>query len=313
MAVMNPTLRIAIVALSIWAVTSACHGQIKVIVDRNDTESATAGWQFKAAPLPCRNDAATQAKFTIVDGRQAANSGDLDKLHDGKVPVDEDQPSENFFFDTGSDGGRILVDLVTSVEIRQVNTYSWHPSTRGPQVYRLYAAIGDSNAFNPQPRRDLSPEACGWKLIADVDTRPGPGGSGGGQTCVSISGPNDLLGTSRFLLFDIRPTERSDPFGNTFFSEIDVVDRHSTPEPVTSSVELSSKPIREVVETDGGTYQITIDTTETPDLTDWVHRELAPVVREWYPRITLVLASDGFKPPAQVRIIFRANGQAERR
>jgi hypothetical protein len=37
------------------------------------------------------------------------------------------------------------------------------------------------------------------------------------------------LGTFRYLLFDVHRTESADPFGNTFFSEIDVVD-DTTPE-----------------------------------------------------------------------------------
>lgn len=74
----------------------------------------------------------------MLDGEPNPNSGAIDKLRDGCLPVDEDQPSENFFFRAGSKGGAILLDLGRQVTI-EINTYSWHPSTRRPQVYKLYA------------------------------------------------------------------------------------------------------------------------------------------------------------------------------
>lgn len=38
-----------------------------------------------------------------------------------------------------------------------VNTYSWHPSTRGPQVYKLYASDGAAQTFNPKPEKGRRP------------------------------------------------------------------------------------------------------------------------------------------------------------
>lgn len=63
---------------------------------------------------------------------------------------------------------------------------------------------------------------------------------------------------------------------------------------------------REVVEIAEGRYQITIDTTEAPDLTQWVRDELVEVVRQWYPKIVELLPSDGYEPPRSVEIAFRA-------
>jgi hypothetical protein len=68
------------------------------------------------------------AVFTIVDGAEDNNGGGLEKLHDGRLPTEEDEPSENFFFHSGTDGGRLLVDLGNAIDIKQVNTYSWHPA-----------------------------------------------------------------------------------------------------------------------------------------------------------------------------------------
>ena len=38
---------------------------------------------------------------------------------------------------------------------------------------------------------------------------------------------------------------------------------------------------KQIVQSGGGKYQITIDTSETPDLKDWATANLAPVVKEW--------------------------------
>ena len=54
-------------------------------------------------------------------------------------------------------------------------------------------------------------------------------------------------------------------------------------------------------------YQITIDTTETPDLTRWVQQELAPVVKTWYPKLVEMLPSEGYEAPTRVSITFSAD------
>jgi hypothetical protein len=105
-----------------------------------------------------------------------------------------------------------------------VNTYSWHPDTRGPQVYKLYASDGSAAEFKADPKRSTDPEKCGWKLVAKVDTRPKEG-IGGGQYGVSISDNGGSLGKYRYLLLDTNQTESDDPFGNTFYSEIDVIEQ----------------------------------------------------------------------------------------
>ena len=104
------------------------------------------------------------------------------------------------------------------IEIGQVNTYSWHPNSRGPQLYKLYAADGSDPKFNPDPKRGIDPATCGWKLIALVSTLS-DSGDGGGQYASSVSD----IGKYRYLLFDCYVTELYDNWGNTFYSEIDVM------------------------------------------------------------------------------------------
>lgn len=296
---------VAVAVVLAFAVVS--RAEIKTVVGHHRNEDAAADFKLANVPVPSQSDAAAKAAFTIVDGQRDGNGGDLDKLHDGKIPTEDDQPAENFFFNAGTDGGRILIDLGHVIAITQVNTYSWHPETRGPQVYTLYAGNGDANGFNPQPKRGTDPQMCGWKRLAQVDTRPKEGQSGG-QYGVSISNSDGVLGTYRYLLFDISQTETADPFGNTFYSEIDVVEPNAPVIAAAPAIQPAVEVRQEIVDAEGG-YQITIDTTETPDLTEWAHKDLAPAVREWYPKLVKMLPSEGYEAPKRVSVTFSANMQ----
>jgi hypothetical protein len=139
-------------------------GGIEVVSERNEGETASAAFKFKNVSQPAKLDAAEKATFTLVDGQADTNGGDLTKLHDGRLPREEDQPSENFFFRPGTAGGRIRIDLGTNLVIKQINTYSWHPGTRAPQVYRLYGGDGSAPGFNAEPKRDTDPNRADGKL-----------------------------------------------------------------------------------------------------------------------------------------------------
>ncbi len=202
------------------------RADVKVTVERNEGEKATPDFKFKEIPSPTAPNAATSAKFSMVDGDKDGGAADLDALHDGKLPSEEDEPATNFFFSAGSEGGSIVIDLGKLVDIKTINTYSWHPNTRGPQVYSLYAADGTEKDFNAAPSKDVDPLKAGWKLITKVDTRPKTGDPGG-QYGVSISDSGGTLGKHRYLLLVISRTESDDDWGNTFFSEITVVDANA--------------------------------------------------------------------------------------
>ena len=195
---------------------------VKVTVDHNTGSAETADFKFKNVPSPSKDDAARKAKLTLVDGEIDGNSADLSAIADGTLPSYEDEPVSNFFFNEGTNGGRFTMDFGSAIDIAQVNSYSWHPNTRGPQFYKLYASDGTDPKFNAAPKSKVDPASCGWKLIASVDTRPKQG-DGGGQYGVSISDTNGSLGKYRYLLFDCYVTETDDDFGNTFYSEIDVI------------------------------------------------------------------------------------------
>jgi hypothetical protein len=292
---------VCVAALLAWSF--AGQAEIRITAEHNAGDRAGASFKFEKVPAPSKGDAATKAKFAIIDGERDNNGGELNKLNDGKVPNEDDQPSENFFFGPGADGGRLRIDFGDRITIQRVNTYSWHSNTRGPQVYKLYASDGSVDGFNAEPKKAADPESCGWKLLAKVDTRPKEG-QGGGQYGVSISDSSGNLGQYRYLLLDISRTEDKDPFGNTFYSEIDVVDPNAPDVAVTTE---DAKPITKSFDADGGRYRFTVDTTVAPDLTEWADKELRPVVQQWYPKLVAMLPSEGWQPRTNVTLRFRDN------
>ncbi|MEK7952151.1 basic secretory protein-like protein [Luteolibacter soli] len=259
-----------------------------------------AGFKLDPVLPPAIDDIASKATFSIIDGQKDGASPDLAVLNDGKIPQSEDQPSANFFFANGSDGGRIGVDLGSVTSLRSIATYSWHNKERGPQLYKLYAADGRAKNFNAAPKKGTDPATCGWVPLAEVDTRPKTG-DGAGQHAAEISNKNRRpLGSYRYLLFDISKTAE-DAFANTFFSEIDVVDAGQ------SEVQRI-KPLEKIVKnykSKDGKFRYIIDSTKAPALTEWSEKELLPVVEEWYPKLVALLPSNGYRAPDQVTFEYR--------
>ena len=211
---------VALAALSCLAL--AAPAGVKVTVERNTGGAATGEFKFKNVPPPAKDDAATHARLALVLGQRDGNSAPLGALTDGALPNSEDEPRANFFFNAGADGGRFRLDLGALIEIAEVNSYSWHASSRAPQVYNLYASDGTGEKFNDAPDANTDPRSCGWTFIATVDTRAEQG-EAGGQYGASVADAGGTLGKYRYLLFDVVPTEYEDPWGNTFFSEVDVI------------------------------------------------------------------------------------------
>ncbi len=286
-----------VVWLSLTALASA---EVKVATGYSAMGS---GFTFQTVPSPANNDAATAARFILLDGVRDQNGGSLDVLHDGQLPSMDDQPLKNFFFNAGTDGGRIQVDLGRTIHVKRIGTYSWHSGARGPQVYALFAADGKAAGFYPGPKRGVDPTRCGWTFIANVDTRT-KDNAGGGQYAVAITADKGVIGSFRYLLFEISPTERRDPFGNTFYSEIDVLDAEG-PEP-TSDKSLVS-PIQKAFDAENGTYLFVIDVTDAPDLALWTEQTLKPVIQTWYPKLVALLASDGYQAPTDILLRFRSD------
>jgi hypothetical protein len=280
--------------------TGVSFAGINVVVDHN--EDANPDFKFKHVPSPSKNDAASKAKFSVVSGEEDPAGGGLDKLNDGSLPTEEDQPSENFFFNAGTEGGRLLVDLGGAIGIRQVNTYSWHPGARAPQVYTLYASDGAGAGFVARPATGTDPVKAGWQLVARVNTWK-KSAEPGGQYGVSISDSDGTIGKYRYLLFDCQRTESEDDFGNTFYSEIDVVSSEAAGAAAATEAMVTGQTF--VTNSADGKCEITIDTSRATDLTGWAHTKLAPALAEWYPKIVALLSSEGFTAPAGFSVSIR--------
>jgi hypothetical protein len=59
-----------------------------------------------------------------------------------------------------------------------------------------------------------------------------------------------------------------------------------------------------VISAPDGSAEITIDTSKAPDMTDWAEHKLAPVLAEWYPKISAMLPTPGFTPPKKWSVVI---------
>lgn len=283
--------------LGLVTLTASADAQTKVWIDRNEHDKS---FRFEKVPAPATNDAAREAEITLIAGERDGSGAEFAALIDGKMPTSADQPASNFFL-AGSHGGRLAIDLGRVITVGRVGTYSWHAEGRGPQAYKLYGADGSAVGFDPKPAEGVDPTTVGWKFVADVNTLPQSGGPGG-QYGVSVAGSSRAgIGRFRYLLFDIVKGVPDDPFGNTFFSEIDVVDVDG---PELVATEAPEKVMKEFQSPDRK-YTFTVDATLAPDLMPWTEKELMPVVFEWYPKIAKMLPSSGYREADKILMEYR--------
>jgi hypothetical protein len=215
-------LRFGLLFTSAVSAGLAC-AQPRITIAHNDNKSANPEFKFANVPAPSRDDAAAHARVLMVDGEADGNGADVGALIDGVLPTSGDQPRRNFFVTAGSGGARVLIDLGKLMDIAAINSYSWHPNSRAPQVYRVWGSDGSDANFLAEPKANVDPRTAGWRVIATVDTRSPDEEKDGGQFGVSITDQKGSLGRIRYLLFDFYVTEVADNFGNTFYSEIDVI------------------------------------------------------------------------------------------
>lgn len=255
-------------------------------------ERTREGFRFETIPAPALDDAAAGARLSVIDGRGDRNSAAPAVLVDGRLPTGEDQPSANFFFAQGSEGGRLRMDFAEPAEILSVASYSWHRGVRAPQVYKLWGNAEEAAGFEAG--------GGGWTLLGGIDTRRAKGA--GNQHAVLVSdSAGKPLGRFRSLVFEVARSDGRDPFGHTFFSEIDVV-TSDAPRPERYE---APRPVVKTFRTKDGKYRFVVDLTKAPDLTEWVEKELMPVVEEWYPKLVAMMPGEGFDAADTVRMEFK--------
>lgn len=281
---------------------SRVHAGTDVLVQ---SDSDGVRFSFPRIARPAVDDLAAKGTWRVIAGRPDRNSGGSVCLSDGRIPRSSDDPRANFFFAAGTGEGLLVLELQQAAEIRQIVSYSWHTGGRAPQVYTLYGATGEEPGFRfPAAVQDLA-GLTGWSRLATVDSRSA--GIAGGQHAVQVSDAAGSLGRFRHLLFHVLAADPADRFGQTFFSEIDVV---SGAADRLQRVELPE--VRELTfATQNGEYQFTVDTTAAQELESWTDQQLRPVILEWYPRIVQLLPGPGFQAPRKVR--FRYQPDAEMR
>ena len=295
---MNRPSRLAVASLAALCLAGAARADVTATVGHLTFDDATPAFKFPGVPAPSADDLATDAKFTLIAGEADPNGPGLEALHDGKTATSSDDAAASFFLAEPTVGGRLKIDLGAVKDVGEVNTYSWHTGSRAPQVYTVYASDGESQDFDADPKMYLDPAQAGWTLLASVDTRPKAGGTEGGQYGVSLNDRDaGSLGKYRYLLFDLSRTESEDPFGNTFFSEIDVVAKDKT---------QMLAPVAKNANPDDGTFKVTVDAAGlSPDMAKWAHEKLEPVCKAWYPKIVKLLPSEGFTAPRSFTVAFR--------
>ncbi len=289
--------------LALWSAGSidllaAQEPRVQTVLRYQPNERADAGFQFDQIGPPSKTDAGNIAKVTVLAGRPDGNSAGLSCLTDGQTPRLPDQPRRNFFFDGRGRGGRIMFDLGTDIDVREIRAYSWHPNVRGPQVYQVYgAAAGDETTLELQ--RSDDPSRKGWSPIAEVDTRELSKVMGGQYASAIRTRDGAPLGSFRYVLFEVHSTSDRFNGAETFFSEIDLLDGKEyelvVPERRLDTVLIDDQ------------YKIDIDTTEVPELQPWVQEVLVPVCKSWYPRIVELLPSDSYEAPRAFTIVFKSD------
>lgn len=287
-------------ALSCLALS--CLAADSEVVSRHVSSSdASPAFKFDGVAAPAKNDAATRGTFSVIEGAVDPNSGGLRCLTDGRLPAEEDAPGQNFFFRAGSRGGRLLLDLGREVPVSAVRSYSWHPGSRGPQTYSLYAAIGTEAGFQEKPTGETDPTKAGWQFLGKAAPPQGQD-EPGGQYAVQITPRPGTNLVCRYLLLDVVPTAENDPFAHTFFSEIDVIDADAKDEPVS----IAAAKALETFTSPDSNYTFALDVSETPELADWVRSRIIPMTKEWYPKVVKLLPSEGYEAPKKVTIEFKA-------
>ena len=165
--------------ISILLLIVAALFDARVTFEHNPNSVANREFKFGNIASPSKDDAAANAKLTLIDGDLDQSSGSLSTLVDGRMPQDEDEPGGNVFFRAGSTGGRFRMDFTDADRDRSNQLVLMAPKLAWPTVVQSLRSRRIRAKFNLDPKRGVDPASCGWKLIALVSTLPDKGDDGG--------------------------------------------------------------------------------------------------------------------------------------
>lgn len=193
------------------------------IVTRIEPGCGTTAFSFPSIAPPSASDYADKANgYARIKGLSVQphpNSGGFSSLIDGKAQTHPDSPKESYFT-SASQPTPLLIDLGKSIDIREINTYSWHQHqkikghrNRAHQRFVVYGYSGEV-----APELPVAKYSNNWQRIARVNSdrffqvterlnRPP-------QQATSITSPSGHLGHFRYILIISHPS--------TFFGEIDI-------------------------------------------------------------------------------------------
>lgn len=303
-------LSLSFTSLSIVAIPSSLAQQTDTesesaarVQIRMESSAQESGFQFPTLAEPSDSDAGNVAKVTVIDGQADRNSAAFSVLTDGRLPSERDQPSRNYFF--GGRGGTLMWEWDTEVSLQAIRIYSRHPGMRRQQRWHVWVPDGerDWEQRRAQTREQVASghlASAGWQKLGTVDTRdrnlPADRPVGTELRLDDADGMK-LKG----LLLQVECPDPDDRQSNTFLSEIDLIDGKSYPL-------AKAEGQVDSIKTEAG-HEIVFDTTDLPEIREWVNRDLKPACREWYPRIARILASEGFTEPQKFTICFHRDMQ----
>ncbi|MCM8540906.1 MAG: hypothetical protein NE328_11580, partial [Lentisphaeraceae bacterium] len=187
---------------------NAKAGSVSVVIDR-----APSNGNWLSMGFASRGDYGNKKKGVVVsydpklskvDPGAGAQKSVLSRLQDGNGGQHDMDGGRVVSFK--SDTAVIYYDLAKPIDVRMIETFSWHRTTNSSQKYTVFGSNEDK-----RPAADSDK----WQQIAKVDTSSL---DQGGIHGVTISRENGNIGKYKFLMFKVEKVK-----GNpTWYTEIDV-------------------------------------------------------------------------------------------
>ena len=240
----------------------------------------------------------------------------LAALNDGAVPAPKTSPAATSSSPPAPKAAGCSSTSASRRDVKQVNTYSWHPAARGPQVYKLYASRRlRPRLRRPSPSTDTDPEQGRLEARSPRST-PAPRTASPAASTASAS-PTPPATPRQVPLPPLRRLRHRDRrrLRQHLLQRDRRHRRQGARRAAASSSDRSRRachpPRRANVSPPPPPASTRSPSTisEMPELKEWVDTKLKPVCVEWYPKIVDMLPSDGYTAPQRFTITFHKDGR----